>query len=212
MAYKDILQNLVESLPEIHGAFIYNEQHGVIISEEIIATNSIQKKSIGDALARIFFMMSDHFSDISSIRFRYKKATLIGRNFHENNYLIVLCGQDISTGMARVTMQMALNNLNEIDPSVLESLSAVAHQAPTTPEDLMATESPLAEPLNKIQQELSRLIGPVATVLVEDALIDWTKQVTPSLDNLDQLIQILIEMVGEGDESSEFRAKMNKIF
>ncbi len=210
MAYQDILVNLVNSLPEIYGAFIYNDNDGVLHSRETRATNNLQKQQVGKAFSKVHFMMSMHFKDISCIRFNYVKMTLIGGQFGDNNYLIVFCGKDIASGMTRITVQMALNNLNE-NSSSPEQQNDANDRAKLNPEELLHPESHLADPLNKIKQELARQVGPVANVLFEDALSSWAKEANPTHERLPLLIEKLVNEIGAGDESSAFQNAINKV-
>ena len=214
MAYQDILENLVGSLPEIHGAFIYNNQQGVINSQEKITTNNLQKMNIGQVFSKAFFMMSVHYDDISSIRFNYKKMTLWGGKFSENDYLVVLCGPDVSLGMTRITVKMALNNLKENADTLPESQTTappVSTQPTISPEELLKPESSLSKPLIQIRQELANLIGPVADVIFDDTLISWTQQFNPSHDTLDKLIRLLEDEIGEDGGGKEFRKRVSKL-
>lgn len=211
MAYQDILVNLVNSLPEIYGAFIYNDQQGVLQSREKRATNNLQKHQVGKVFSKVFFMMSMHFQDINSIRFNYSKMTLHGGRFGNNNYLVVFCGKDIASGMTRITVQMALNNLQEnLASSDLQT--APVNVPEETPEQLQQPESHLAEPLAQIKQELAKQVGPVANVLFEDTLETWVKQNKPSYETLPQLIELLVQEIGEGDEGTAFRNSARKAF
>jgi len=211
MAYQNILENLIESLPDIHGAFIYNNQQGVLDSQDRIATNTLQKQNIGKAFSKVFFMMAVHYNDISNIRFNYKKMTLLGGKFGENDYLIVLCGADISSGITRITVQMALNNLKENDETLTEAQPTISEQPAISPEQLLQADSPLAQPLNDIRHALADQIGPVADILFDDALATWAKEVTPTHDTLNKLVQILVEEIGDSSEGEEFRTLVSNL-
>ena len=205
MVYQDILVNLVDSLPEIYGAFIYNDQQGVLESNEQRATNNLQKQQVGDVFSKVFFMISMHFPDISSIRFNYSKMTLHGGRFGNNDYLVVFCGKDIASGMTRITVQMALNKLEENQASS-DQHPASSRRPAETPEQLQQQlESHLAEPLEKIRKELAKQVGPVANVLFEDTLETWIKQNKATYETLPQLIELLVQEIGEGEEGTAFR-------
>ncbi len=209
MAYQDILVNLVNSLPEIYGAFIYNDQQGVMQSREKRATNNLQKQEVGKVFSKTFFMMSMHFQDISSIHFNYAKMSLHGGRFGNNNFLVVFCGKNIASGMTRITVQMALNNLKENLASSDQQAAPVSGPA-ETPDQLQQPESNLAKPLAFIKRELAKQVGPVASVLFEDTLEAWIKQNKPAHETLPEFIELLVQEIGEGDEGTAFRDSARK--
>ena len=217
MAYQDILENLITSLPGINGAFIYNNQQGVLESKDVTQTNTVQKAEIGKVFSQAFFMMSVHFNDINTIRLNYQHMTLLGGRFRESDYLVVLCGPDISSGMTRITVQMAINNLKELaDPAQQLQTSDLQPDVQESPpvvntDTLLEPDSSLAKPLIQIRQELAKLIGPVADILFSDVLNDWAQQYTPSLDTLDQLIELLANEIGTKSDGDEFRNSVSQL-
>lgn len=211
MAYNDILKNLVESLPEIHGSFIYNEEKGIISSHERTATNTIQKTNIGKHLSNILSSMNRLYSDLNFVRVNYRKKAVIGGQFHDNEFLLVLCDKDTPPGMTQMTMTMALNKLNEtVDAPPFED-ETVVEQTSVSPDDLLTDGSELSKILFQIKEELTKIIGPVADILFEDALSEWLGQADPSAENLSTLIQILTGAMDDDADAEKFNVIANNL-
>lgn len=210
MTYLNIIKSLLESLPEIQGAFVYSNKRGVLCSEERQTTNDLQKETIGKAFSTVFSLMSIHFNDIDCIRFNYMKMDLFGGRFNETDFLVVLSGHDVSAGMIKISIRMALQNLEEATDSTVQIESDEPEPTVINPEELMGPDSPLAPHLTLIQQELAKHFGPVANVLYQKALTTWTQQTTPTRDTLSDLVDILVKEVGEEEEGEEFRVAANK--
>ena len=208
MEYESKLTDIIASLPEIEGGFLYNPTRGIYSNQTADTIDDSSLLQVSTKLNQIVSMLTVHFHDVGSIRVTFKDLILYGLMFEENNWLFLLHHPSLSPGMVKMTAQMALNIQVEEEPQ--------REDAPPTQEGeslfevLMHEESELREPLIAIQEELANHIGPVAELVFSDALDEWSGA-PPSLETLPEFLDNLEQEIDDEDASILFRENLKAI-
>jgi hypothetical protein len=204
MNYKIFLSDLFTSLPEVNGAFLFTSQSGILAKQLNVSMNNFDTLEIGEKMTAIAEMASEVIHDITKIEVNFGDMILSCRVLPDQNLLFLMHKPELSEGMIRMALQMAINNSNQEDDqedeSSMSSYENMEDEGPPVThkeikqEDidaLMAPESPLAKPLNTLQDAFANFIGPVAVLVFQDLLLTWCQENTPSLETLKNLIPLI---------------------
>lgn len=219
MEYEAIISNIIASLPEVLGGFLYHPQKGIYSKQTAALASDDSLQEVGLKLTKIVSMISVHFQDTGDIRVCFKDLILYGTRIDEGGWLFLLHHPSLSPGMLKMTVQMALNM--GPDPSLPPNLpdnTLQEHNTPSQPQDsprntsidaLLGPHSPLKKTLDDIQGQLAQHIGPIAGLVFQDSLEIWAAQAPPSLDGLPGLVSLIEEEIEDEGERQIFRDSLN---
>ncbi len=202
MEYESKLTDIIESLPEINGGFLYAPDRGIYSNQATGIADDESLQSVSIKLSKIVSMMTIHFQDTEGIRVTFRDLVLYGVMIKDNDWLFLLYQPSLSYSMVNMTVQMALNIKLEENEITEQPSPPVAEEFDI--EDIMGPESTLGPPLITIQEELATHIGPVAEIVFQDAVEKWSKD-APSIESLPLLISALELEIDDERAAEEFR-------
>lgn len=216
MNHESFLSDLVTSLPEINGAFLFTSQDGILATHIGDSISDFNPLAIGVKMTSIATAASGHLHDIIQIQVNFDNMILSGRLLPEEKWLFLMHSPELSSGMIRMALQLALNNsAQEIDSPAAPPAAEPPVMRETVPVDieaLMSPGAPLAKPLNGLQEELANYIGPAALPVFQDALTAWCQEYTPALNTLKHLIPLLDREIEDSEDISTFHNKIKDLF
>ncbi len=201
MEYEAKLTDIIESLPEIQGGFLYSPDRGIYSNQATGIADDIALQNVSIKLSKIVSMMIIHFHDTEGIRVTFKDLVLYGIMIEDNDWIFLLYQPSLSYSMIKMTVQMALNIKTE-EPERTEQVSPPVTEKFDI-ESLMGPGSELGPPLITIQEELATHIGPVAELVFLDAVEAWSKE-SPSKEALPALISSLEIEIDDEDAAKLF--------
>lgn len=208
MEYESKLNDIIASLPEVDGGFLYDTTRGIYSNQTSGTLDDSSLLQVSTKLSKIVSMLAVHFHDTGGIRVTFKDLILYGLMFEENNWLFLLHHPSLSPGMVKMTVQMALNIQVEEEP---QPPPASEVEKESLLDVLMNDDSELKEPLIAIQNELATHIGPVAELVFIDAIDEWSAFSPPSLQTLPELLDILDKEIDEEEACILFRENLKPI-
>ncbi len=208
MEYESKLTDIIASLPEVDGGFLYDTTRGIYSNQTSGTVDDSSLLQVSSKLSKIVSMVAVHFHDTGGIRVTFKDLILYGLMFEENNWLFLLHHPSLSPGMVKMTVQMALNIQVEEEPQPPPAAEAAGESLLDV---LMNDESELKEPLVTIQNELATHIGPVAELVFIDAIDEWSDFSPPSLETLPELLDILDTEIDDEEACILFRENLKSI-
>lgn len=167
---------------------------------------------------------SDHFHDITHLQVNFDNLILSGRQLPNQNWLFLLHAPELSSGMIRMALQMALNNSVQEDDSpatppappvekiVAEEAPVAKERIPVDIESMMAPGAPLARHLNTLQEGLATCIGPAALPVFQEVLTVWCQDNTPAIATLKQLIPLLDKEIDDQEDIATFHTHIQDLF
>ncbi len=206
MEYESKLTDIIASLPEVDGGFLYNTTRGIYSNQTAGTFDDSSLLQASTKLSKIVSMLAVHFHDTGGIRVTFKDLILFGLMFEENYWLFLLHHPSLSPGMVKMTVQMALN-IQHAEESAPPPVEAVIEDKEALFDILMSDESELRQPLTTIEEELATHIGPVAELVFVDSVNEW-KDTPLSLETLPDLIDILAEEIDDEDACMLFRKNL----
>lgn len=220
MEYEAKLSDIIASLPEVAGGFLFAPEKGLYSNQaaNIADDNSLQQ--VSKKLTKMISMLSVHFHDTRAIRVNFKDIILYGTSIQNGHWLFLFHQPSLSPGMLKMTIQMALNI--EADPnesiqntedisSFVSPIETIAPPEEDIMEALLEPNSELSKPLATILDQLAHHVGPIATLMLKDSVELWATKNSPSVKNLPHLITILEEEIDNPEEQKVFRNSLNSL-
>jgi hypothetical protein len=217
MNHTVFLSDLAASLPEVKGAFLFTPQAGILAQHLDDSIGHFNLLGIGRKLTRVATLAAGQLHDLTKIEVILDTMILSGRQLPDQSWLFLIHAPELSGGMIKMALQMALNNsANEIDsPVPLHQPPVAAFVAETPPvveevrmtvdtEALMAAGAPLATPLNSLQDALANFIGPAAIPVFHDVLTIWGQEYIPSTGTLKHLVPLVANEIDDNDDKKSF--------
>ncbi|MBU0943000.1 MAG: hypothetical protein KJ804_13605 [Proteobacteria bacterium] len=217
MNYEAKLSDIIASLPEIQGGFLFAPERGVYGNQATGITNVDDLLQVALKFSKIFSQFSVHFHDTGNFRVTFKDLVLFATVLEQGQWLFLFYRPSLSPSMVNMTVQLALNiqSDDEEEKDILEITPPLAEPTPTsiTPENKarntgIAPESKLNGPLNTLKNELSKYIGPVAELIFEDFREEWETKFSPTPENLPELIRVLAEEIDNANDRKTFKKAM----
>jgi hypothetical protein len=218
--YEAKLTDIIASLPEVTGGFLYAPDRGIYSNQTTDFTGDESLEQVSLKLTKIVSMLSVHFNDTGAIRISFKDLILFGTPLVDDHWLFLLHHPSLSPGMVKMTVQMALNiepeeavqtEITAIPPSDETEQEDASTSLPDIREILLAPESELSKPLGVIREQLAEYIGPVAELVFKDSIEIWASRNTPSLENFPELLSMLEAEIDDEDDRKVFRESLNSI-
>lgn len=208
MDYEARLSDIIASLPEVSGGFLYAQDRGLYSNQTNGLADDDSLQQVALKLIKIVSMVAVHFQDTSDIRITYKDLILFGTNINNDHWLFLLHQPALSPGMVKMTVQMALNIKTEEAPEV--QLPEIPQEKDIiSPDNLMeilfSTDSEIKKPLMAIQEQLAQYVGPVAELIFQDSIESWGADSTPSQETLPELISMLEKEIDDEKDRATFR-------
>ncbi len=217
MDYESKLSDIIASLPEVAGGFLFAPDKGLYSNQTTGIADSDSMEQVGIKLSKVVTLLTVHFHDTKSIRVSFKDLVLYGTSMQNGHWLFLLHQPSLSPEMLKMTVQMALNietapSEYEKSKDPLPSPVILADANPPPSKDimtaLMATDSELSGPLTSIRDNLARQIGPIAQLIFRDSFDVWAANGSPSLDKIPDLINLLAKEIDNEDLRNSFRNRL----
>lgn len=214
MNHKTFLSDLISSVPEVNGAFLFSYQSGIIAKQLDKVTSGFNLLAIAKKIAGIAAIASKQLNDTRQIEVNFDTIVLSARLLPDQSWLFLLHAPELSSARIRMALQMALNNstqegedteVNQAEPPVEEEIQQVNVAA------MMSPGAPLAKPLNVLQDELTYFIGPVAIPLFQDIVNTWCRKHTPAQNTLKHLITLIEKEIDDSKDIKAFRTNIKDL-
>ncbi|MBW6520681.1 MAG: hypothetical protein K0A99_06665 [Desulfoarculaceae bacterium] len=224
MNHEAFLSDLVTSLPELNGAFLFSPQAEIIATHIGDSLSDFNPLAIGKRITDIATTASSHLHDINHLQVTFDNMILSGRLLPDQNWLFIIHTPELSTGMIRMTLQLALNNsAQESDTGDRQPEQSIPKMAAAEPAALneaikidtgalMSPGAPLARPLNELQDALANCIGPAAIPVFQDILSAWCQEHKPALATLKHLIPLMDHEIEDREDLNSFHNNIKDLF
>ena len=214
MDYEAKLTDIIASLPEVSGGFLYERIRGIYSNQTAGMAVDDALQQVALKLTKIVSMLSVHFNDTDGIRVAYNDLILFGTNIKDDVWMFLLHQPSLSAGMIKMTMQMALNINQEDAPQYEPSQPIFEEVVPVDNlmESLLSSDSEFKEPLQTIQSKLALYIGPVAELVFQDSVEMWGSAALPTLAKIPDLISILENEIENKNDRTAFRNGLTDIY
>lgn len=178
---------------------------------------------------------------VMSYEIRNSESLMLLKKIDDHATLITVCASDVSMPLVNMTTSMLIAELKSAvdlitekpDPSKLQSKAkaqpaAVAQPQKAQPQaakpaaapkpkakvvdvEKLMTEGPFAAIARKLEDSMSRAIGPVGNMVVRDCVEKWVANGSPSKDRFEELMMLLVKEIGDTRLEEEFRQEVGSL-
>ena len=217
MVYESKLTDIINSLPEVSGGFLYSPEKGIYSNQAGSGVSDAALQQVSTKLSKVISMMSIHFNDTGGVRITFNNLALCGMKVDEGNWLFLIHQPSLTPGMLKMTVQMALNLEQEKPPAAApqhppqQGAAQPSAGGGCTIAELMDPGSEMSSPLTTIQEELATHIGPVAELVFDDLVETWCTTSSPSRETLPELVSMLGEEIDDENDRKTFKDSLKNI-
>jgi len=202
------MQQLIDdmkAIPGVIGACTFSLQEGIVDNNLPSLFRHDRLGSTAKHLAKIHAAGRLNFPDLSEVMISYEEAVVVFRQIDLNRNLITICDPGINMNLLGMSLNLALENI-KVNPSPATSRPTVTEPA-TAPVDIKAllTRGPTAQPLQTMQKLLTKVIGPMAKIVFEEALVRWAPESGMRKGSLSKLLEVICQEIGDSEKSNEYR-------
>ena len=197
--------------PGVSGALIFGPPDKVLANTLDSRFDASSLTSIGKILLKIHSTTRMNIADVSEVLLFYEDALLLVKEITDKVLLVVMCEGSANPYLVTMSVDMILEDLKawvqgqqapRPRPEA-ETKPAPVAQKPT-PEELTET-GPLAETLSLMQSTLAKVMGPMASIIFQEAQSQWISGSNPSEATLGELVRILTKEIKDPERIKRFR-------
>lgn len=193
------MKNLVteiKAIPGVIGACCYHSQKGLVANSLPGLFKPDKLLQIGKHIARLLAAGRLNFPDLTDIVLQYEETTLVGKSLDQNLVLAVLCDPGINMNLLTMSLNLAMENL----PSKAEEQPPAVQPPPDS-----ESAAPPPKDLEPVRSSLAKVVGPMATIMFEEALNEARQTGATGKALLTHLENILVREIGDETMADQFR-------
>lgn len=204
------------------GGYIFRPETGIVIKDMPTVYKDDKLKELGDVLIKTYKSGSLNFSDMIDVSICFQEAVIIIREASNNTFVFLLIDPSANINLFNMTLSVLMDDIAKLDPS---SAAKAAPPKPVEPEKKpepaasgpkisgteILSDGPMAEILQNMQKALADITGPIAKVIMVDAIELWAGNHTPDEDSLPALAEIIYKEINDPDNVEVFKKKISPI-
>jgi len=191
----------LKSIPGVIGAFGYRAKQGILCNNLPSLFKAERLTEIAKNLSKIATAGRLNFPDLTEVLINFEESVVLCRPLGVNDCLITVCDPSINMNLLALSLNLALEDYNP----AAAAAPPVAPAAPRVDPAQLRKSGPLARPLQSMAQMLAKVMGPMAGIVFDDALVAWAAGQVPSLSSLPALLDSLCREIGDPEKAERFR-------
>ncbi len=197
--------NDLKEIPGVIGAYTWHSNKGLQNSNLPALFKNDRLNDMACILTRIHLTGQQDFPDLEDTLVCFEEAVALCRQLTPDNFLIMVCDSTINMNLLAISLNLAIESYLSGDTAQPE-VAATSGSRPN-PEQLksMQTTGPLAKPLQIMSSELYSIMGPMASIVFEEVLLDWATSEPPSTSRLSALFDVLCTETSDPEKARRYR-------
>lgn len=202
------MQQLIDdmkAIPGVIGACTFNSQDGIIENNLPSLFKHDRLGNTAKHLAKIHAAGRLNFPDLTEVMISYEESVVVFRQVDLNNNLITICDPGINMNLLGMSLNLAIENVQPAPEKESRSKPVKKASAPAPDIDTLLNKGPTAQPLQTMLKLLTKVIGPMAKIVFEDAVIRWAPDSAMKKGSLSKLLEIICQEIGDKEKGAEYR-------
>lgn len=192
---KEIIDDL-KDLSGVLGVCLYHGQKGVLEANLPIIFTEDKLTELGKLLMKIQSAGNMTFHDLTDLSVQYDESIVLVRELEENLILFLLCDPDFNQNLVCMSLNLLQQDLKKQKISLVQ----------TIPQEKLQSRADEVLPfLSEMKKHLPKIMGPMADIVFDETVEDWQKQGKTTLEDLELLVQMLSEEIGNGEQVKRFK-------
>jgi len=197
--------NLIDELkviPGVMGACVVDSREGLKATNLPTIFKPERLQLVGNHLLKLCAAGQTSFDDLSDITINFDESVVVARRLDKEKVVFAVCDQTFNSNLLKMSFSVLQDEFND-------NYSAAAPAAPT----------PVAEPaapvqkvkskalvglLGEMEQQLGKIVGPMAEFIFAETVEEWESQGDVSDDKIDTLLDLLDQELGGEDKVERY--------
>ncbi len=202
---KTVLQELA-ILPGVIGSCICLDSTTILASSLPASFSNTMATDANSNIKRMMQMAKVKGLSPQTMSIRYDKFTILAIPVDENSTLLVICEPGSNTSLVATTASM-------LGPEIEKKLSQPREKETAPPQTAKSTEqeyvdSKTTEALEQIKTALFDTVGPVADMVYEDCLLQWTENKPADMARIFEFLACISKEIDNDELFGEFKNKI----
>jgi hypothetical protein len=195
----------LKAIPGVIGAYTWHTTHGLVDNNLPSLFKSERLVEIANILVRIHSSGQKNFPDLGDTMVCFEEAATICRRLSLDNFLVMVCDSSINMNLLTMSLNLAIEAYEADETTQLSAVKGKT-KAPS-PEQLkkIKTTGLLAKPLQTMSNELFTIMGPMASIVFDEILLDWATTEPPSAARLPELLEGLCAETHDPEKAKQYR-------
>ncbi|TYP00162.1 hypothetical protein EDC39_101323 [Geothermobacter ehrlichii] len=186
----------IKSIPGVIGACCYHSRKGLVANSLPGLFKTDRLNEIGRLLAKILAAGRLNFPDLSDLTLQYEETAIVCRPIDQNTCLAILCDPAINMNLLGMSLNLAMENFQ---PAVSGSQTAAART------DALLPDEPLPEAAETMRRLLAKVVGPMASIMFDEALTEVRRTGAGGDNLLNGLLSVIVREIGDEEMAARYR-------
>ena len=201
----------LKGIPGVIGLTVYHPDHGAEFIDLPALFHSERIDSVGKLLDKALAAGRLNFPGMSELMLSYEEAAIVCRPMHDERLLSVFCDPGINLNLLIMSMNLALQSQQKQATSQTTTAnepnsSASEKTAPAQIDiDAIMTGGPLAKEFKTMVSLLTKVIGPMAKIIFDDAFQTWATSGATDRTNLRRLVDLVGDELDDAEKAEQYR-------
>jgi len=194
-------------IPGVMGACIVNSKTGVKVTNLPTIFRVERLALVGQHLLKIYAAGRMSFADLTDISLNYDESVVVARELEKNTLLFAICDPSFNQNLLTMSFNLLHEEfkLGNFVDAATETVAPLAGQtAPSLSAKGMISD-PLKNLLKAMKASLSKILGPMAEFIFDEATDLWIEQGPPDFSRIEELIEQLDREIDDQDKSTKYR-------
>ena len=195
----------LKEIPGVIGAYTWHTEAGPQDNNLPALFKAERLNAMAQILTKIHAAGRHNFADLGDTLICFEEASTLCRQLGPDNFLVMVCDASINMNLLTISLNLAVESYFA-NTGAAQQAGPAGRQAPS-PEQLKSMQSsgPLAKPLQIMSSELFSVMGPMASIVFEENLLDWATSDPPSVSRLTDLLESLCTETSDPDKARHYR-------
>ena len=209
---KTILKEIL-SLPEVVGSCVIDKDLGIQLSDLPDFFTEAMAMEVNRHVGRMAQMAEMKGLEPQTISISFGKFLILGLFISKSFLFLILCKPGCNTSLVTTTAYMLAPELKKIlDQNILTIEYSPTDDIPEASEPALEQVSlETTQALEHIKQSLFETVGPVAEMVFDDCIEQWTEITPPDISGISELVDYISREINSPELDEEFKKKISSI-
>lgn len=203
------MQQMLEefkTIPGAMGGFALHPKQGILANSLPPMFQKDKLLEVSRELLKISTAMQMGSLNMQDISLHFDGSMVMMRRISDQLFLVLICEPQANAGVVGMSLSLAVEGLRARQGKRTPVPNPKEDRA-ETPESIRAS-GPLVEPLEKLEEGLAVVMGPMAGMILDEAVEEWFESGTVSFEALSCLVRILCREIGDARKVQQFQAQI----
>lgn len=203
-------------IPGVIGACIVSSRDGLKVANFPSIFKPERLSAVGKHLLKLYSAGRMSFDDLSDLTLNFDESVVVARELEKGTLLFAICDPTFNQNLLTMSFNLFHEEYklgNFTDAASPPAASAeIKDAAPTpTPQSEQNIDASLQELLSAMKEALSKILGPVAGFIFDEAVEAWVQQGSSDFTRIDALIELINQEISEEDKIENYRQLISPV-